>query len=118
MKNILSDYTNWSWDPLWNSSKLLEQLDNHTMVLHLKYIAEVCMLKRARDFVCISHWHQQKDGSYVLVARSVEYPDCPPTTECVRGQILTLGYLITPHPKNPNHSQVSYISHLVRAKIF
>jgi len=115
VKNAVLDFANMNkWDPLFETAKELEALDNRTAVFQFKYMAKACILKRARDFVCITHWYQKTDGSYTMVGRSVEHPNCLPNVNgpYLRGEILSIGYIIAPKNGDLNVSELTYISHL------
>eukprot|EP01119_Soliformovum_irregulare_P017623 TRINITY_DN5263_c0_g1_i2.p1 TRINITY_DN5263_c0_g1~~TRINITY_DN5263_c0_g1_i2.p1 ORF type:complete len:337 (+),score=48.84 TRINITY_DN5263_c0_g1_i2:99-1109(+) len=96
VKEKLISFGTMNWDPLFESARVLEQIDNRTIIWHLRYAARKCLLKRTRDFVVMGHWFEKPDGSYVCIGRSVEHPRCPVSDGCVRGQILTMGYHVRP----------------------
>ena len=47
--------------------KVLETIDNRTVVYYFHYSGRVCVIKQERDFVLVHHWYELDDGSYVLV---------------------------------------------------
>jgi len=79
--------------------------------VHLKFAAQVCLLKQKRDFVIIYHWFEQRDGSIVLVGHSVDHLDAPLVSGYIRGQVFASGYIITPKSSNRLVCKVVYMSH-------
>lgn len=66
--HILKNINNMKlWDPLIKDTTVVEVVDNHTEVVHLKFGAKVCLLSQKRDFVILRHWQERKDGSFILV---------------------------------------------------
>lgn len=92
IKNVIIDLNQWKrWDPLFEFGKLelhflfstliffsfccnigetVEVIDNHTKIAYLKYLANVCLIKQARDFVILTYWFQKKDGSFIGVTKN------------------------------------------------
>jgi hypothetical protein len=98
MKNLIIEVSNWKqWDPLFDSGVIVETIDNHTKILYVKYVANVCLIKQARDFVLLSYWYQKKDGTFIGVATSCTHPKCPDNVPgCTRGEVFNSGYEIVP----------------------
>lgn len=107
--------------------KVLETVDNHTQVIHIKYGAQYCMLKRMRDVVILYNWHVRKDGTIVLVGKSVEHELAPLEPEFTRAEVFASGYIIKPkvtffmdevvllfhrQEDNPSASVVTYLTNL------
>lgn len=62
-----------SWEPFFEQGMIVETVDNFTHVIHLKFQAHVCILKRARDFILIRHTYEKPDGSQVRLKYSIKY---------------------------------------------
>jgi len=113
IKNIIRNLTNAvSWYPLFESAKLLEFIDRNTEVWHWKFSARVCLLKQQRDFCLLRHRFDKPDGSFMLVARSIEHKLCPEEPDYTRGEILTSGFHIRQNEDNPNSSIVTYVANV------
>eukprot|EP01118_Nematostelium_gracile_P012018 TRINITY_DN4334_c0_g1_i1.p1 TRINITY_DN4334_c0_g1~~TRINITY_DN4334_c0_g1_i1.p1 ORF type:complete len:521 (+),score=118.68 TRINITY_DN4334_c0_g1_i1:88-1563(+) len=108
--NFIKNYENLRlWDPLIQEVTVVEDIDNHSQILHLKYGAKVCFLTQKRDFVVLRYWQERNDGSFVVVAKSIVHKKVPKLDDYVRGEALCTGYVITPHE---NGSQVIYLAHI------
>ena len=49
-----------------------------------------------RDFVTVRHRKEEDSGRIVISCYSVEHPDCPEVSGCVRGALGIFGYVLTP----------------------
>ena len=121
IKDALFDFQNSpKWDSLLNSVKILERIDEQTLVCvlllfvkysanfgnnclfstepppfpqitHSKYVAAYCVLKEARDFVLLWHWFRRpEDESLCIITTSVKHPDAPPIPEEGKNIIIIL----------------------------
>tara|TARA_R110002050_G_scaffold129332_6_gene250868 strand:+ start:234 stop:683 length:450 start_codon:yes stop_codon:yes gene_type:complete len=99
------------WDALLREIIVLEQIDGHTDIVLMKYVAEHCLLREARDFVVLMHWFKRaEDNSIVIVAHSIDYPKCPPQVGYTRGDMICCGYLISPLKDNYDISRVTQLA--------
>lgn len=70
-----------------------------------------------RDFVTLSTWHENEDGSLCVASRSAEecVSQCSPRKGFVRGFVHVSGYYIQPQPQSQSQSQrcckVTLIAH-------
>mmetsp|Transcript_3015 Transcript_3015/g.4084 ORF Transcript_3015/g.4084 Transcript_3015/m.4084 type:complete len:554 (+) Transcript_3015:1-1662(+) len=111
VKDLLLDFNRAKeYDPLFKASRLVDQIDPATQIIHLMFQTRMCMLKTARDFCILYHEHKRDDGAYALVGRSVVHPSCPPSQGYTRAEVLESGYFIRPKTSNKNSSIVVYIS--------
>jgi len=97
------------YDSMCESGEVIKTLDKQTHICHLKFSTRVCILKQARDFVLARHKYKKQDGTMILVATSIDYPDIPPNKNYLRGQIFCGGFVAV--PKGENVSEVSYVSY-------
>lgn len=68
VKTVIKDLTQANkWDPLFLEGKIIEQLDKHTEILHLKFSAKYCILEQKRDFTILYHWFEKPGGSILMV---------------------------------------------------
>eukprot|EP01103_Thecamoeba_quadrilineata_P003209 TRINITY_DN1300_c0_g1_i1.p1 TRINITY_DN1300_c0_g1~~TRINITY_DN1300_c0_g1_i1.p1 ORF type:complete len:199 (-),score=28.70 TRINITY_DN1300_c0_g1_i1:134-730(-) len=79
-----------------SSCRVLEDLDRNTNILHIFFKTRACrFVSAARDIVCVRHWYRLHQRTFLVLFRSVDYPNCPPQSGVVRADALTSGYLIT-----------------------
>jgi StAR-related lipid transfer protein 10 len=64
-----------------------------------------------RDFCMISGTFKEEDGKIVIIATSVEHPDCPEVKKVVRAECVIGGWIITPDSEDPEHKcSVYYVT--------
>jgi len=97
------------YDNMCESGEVVQILDKHTHISHVKYSTRVCLLKQARDFTLVRHKYKKQDGTHILVGCSIDYPDIKPLKGYTRGKILCGGFVAI--PKGENFCEVSYISY-------
>jgi len=100
------------WDSMFVEGKVVEVVDSHTEILYLKYARKTCLLTSLVDVVIICHWYRKRDGSFVVMGRSVQHPEFPPQSTCLRAEVYSSGYVISPIKDDANKSTVTYICHL------
>lgn len=61
-----------------------------------------------RDFCMISATFKEDDGKYVIIATSVEHPDCPDVKKVVRADLIIGGWIITPDATDPENKCYAY----------
>jgi len=113
LKNVITSIERIKeYDPLFESGRVVEVIDNHTQIVYLKFAASACFVQQKRDFVLMWHWFEQKDGCVVITGRSVEHEDCKEDDpKCERGIIYSSGWIIRPTEDNPKKSIATYIVH-------
>jgi len=100
---------NWyEWDPFLKEVQIIEELDEKNRYVYLLYKGMFPVLPR--DIVYLQTWGE-KDGSFVVYAKSTEHPKQPlkPLNECVRANVLGAGFAIK--PIGPTVSLITYIPH-------
>jgi len=100
------------YDYMFVEGKVVEVIDSHTEILHMKYKAKTCILTRFVDIVIVCHWYRKRDGTYVVMGRSIEHPNYVPQPSCYRAEVYSSGYIISPVKDDLNKSTVTYICHL------
>jgi hypothetical protein len=69
--------------------EVIESIDEHTDVIRLMfrplYLFPAWTL--SRDFVLYRYWRLEPDGSYVVCFESMDHPKCPPSPDCIRGEM-------------------------------
>lgn len=48
---------------------------------------------KSRDFVLVSRVFRE-ENKWIIVAKSIEYPDIPPIKESVRGELKIAGWVL------------------------
>lgn len=61
-----------------------------------------------RDFCMISAGFEDTDGTYIIIATSVEHPDCPEVKKCVRADLTIGGWIIAPDADDPDSKCWAY----------
>ena len=96
-------------DKLFQTGRILEQINERTDVRHCVFEGTKCLIKQKRDFVYLTHWKKRKDGSIIIIGKSVPRDDVPSPEKSVRGEILTSGWIIKPDTKHSS-SFCAYIT--------
>jgi hypothetical protein len=52
-----------------------------------------------RDFIVLTTWREDADGSFYVSSRSAPDEYCPPKSDYVRGNIIVSGYHLKPRDK-------------------
>jgi len=99
------------FDRMCESGEIIQILDKRTHICQLKFSTTICISKQSRDFVLARHNYAKQDGSLIIVACSVDHPDCPKLKGYIRGEIFCGGYVVQPVPENKNQCIVTYISY-------
>uniref|UniRef100_A0A453MP78 START domain-containing protein n=1 Tax=Aegilops tauschii subsp. strangulata TaxID=200361 RepID=A0A453MP78_AEGTS len=91
------DVTRYEWDCSFRYGSLVEEVDGHTAIIYHKLQLHWCpMLVWPRDLCYVRYWRRNDDGSYVVLFRSVEHPNCGRQRGYVRAFIESGGFKITP----------------------
>uniref|UniRef100_A0ACD5TL84 Uncharacterized protein n=1 Tax=Avena sativa TaxID=4498 RepID=A0ACD5TL84_AVESA len=91
------DVTRYEWDCSFRYGSLVEEVDGHTAILYHKLQLHWCpMLVWPRDLCYVRYWRRNDDGSYVVLFRSIEHPNCGRQRGFVRAFIESGGFKISP----------------------
>ncbi|VAI52451.1 hypothetical protein VPH35_107666 [Triticum aestivum] len=91
------DVTRYEWDCSFRYGSLVEEVDGHTAIIYHKLQLHWCpMLVWPRDLCYVRYWRRNDDGSYVVLFRSVDHPNCGRQRGYVRAFIESGGFKITP----------------------
>uniref|UniRef100_A0A0E0MDF0 START domain-containing protein n=1 Tax=Oryza punctata TaxID=4537 RepID=A0A0E0MDF0_ORYPU len=91
------DVTRNEWDCSFRYGSLVEEVDGHTAILYHKLQLHWCpMLVWPRDLCYVRYWRRNDDGSYVVLFRSTEHPNCGRQKGYVRAFIESGGFKISP----------------------
>ncbi|KAK3125928.1 hypothetical protein QOZ80_7BG0611530 [Eleusine coracana subsp. coracana] len=91
------DVTRYEWDCSFRHGSLVEEVDGHTAVLYHRLQLHWCpMLVWPRDLCYVRYWRRNDDGSYVVLFRSTEHPNCSRQPGFVRAFIESGGFKICP----------------------
>uniref|UniRef100_A0A8I6Y5Q2 START domain-containing protein n=1 Tax=Hordeum vulgare subsp. vulgare TaxID=112509 RepID=A0A8I6Y5Q2_HORVV len=91
------DVTRYEWDCSFRYGSLVEEVDGHTAIIYHKLQLHWCpMLVWPRDLCYVRYWRRNDDGSYVVLFRSIEHPNCGRQRGYVRAFIESGGFKITP----------------------
>ncbi|GMF34814.1 unnamed protein product [Phytophthora fragariaefolia] len=96
------------FDEMTKEVKVMEKLSEASEVRRVT--AKSVMFTAARDFSVVSTYRQEASGRILIATRSVEF--VPERKGYVRATILISGYVVTPHPTNPNECEMSVIAHM------
>ncbi|KAL6657427.1 hypothetical protein ACP70R_005207 [Stipagrostis hirtigluma subsp. patula] len=91
------DATRYEWDCSFRHGSLVEEVDGHTAILYHRLQLYWCpMLVWPRDLCYVRYWRRNDDGSYVVLFRSTEHPNCGRQRGFVRAFIESGGFRIYP----------------------
>ncbi|KAL6896952.1 hypothetical protein ACP4OV_007524 [Aristida adscensionis] len=91
------DVTRYEWDCSFRHGSLVEEVDGHTAILYHRLQLQWCpMLVWPRDLCYVRYWRRNDDGSYVVLFRSTEHPNCSRQRGFVRAFIESGGFRIYP----------------------
>ncbi|KAL6629675.1 hypothetical protein ACP70R_029440 [Stipagrostis hirtigluma subsp. patula] len=91
------DATRSEWDCSFRHGSLVEEIDGHTAILYHRLQLQWCpMLVWPRDLCYARYWRRNDDGSYVVLFRSIEHPNCGRQRGYVRAFIESGGFKISP----------------------
>nr|XP_010906231.1 protein ENHANCED DISEASE RESISTANCE 2 isoform X1 [Elaeis guineensis] len=96
------DGTRFEWDCSFQYGSLVQEVDGHTAILyHRLQLDWFPMFVWPRDLCYVRYWRRNDDGSYVVLFRSREHPNCGPQPGFVRAHIESGGFNISPlKPRN------------------
>mmetsp|Transcript_33797 Transcript_33797/g.40846 ORF Transcript_33797/g.40846 Transcript_33797/m.40846 type:complete len:556 (-) Transcript_33797:334-2001(-) len=88
------------WDASVDSANVIEEIDSHSAVLHIKYKpvtgAFWPLWSRPRDLCIMRNWRREEDGSYIIIYQSTQHSSCPTQKGYVRAYLHGGGYTIAP----------------------
>ncbi|URD98896.1 START domain containing protein [Musa troglodytarum] len=91
------DGTRFEWDCSFQHGSLVEEVDGHTAILYHRLQLEwFSRFVWPRDLCYVRYWRRNDDGSYVVLFRSREHPNCGPQRGFVRAHIESGGFKISP----------------------
>ena len=83
-------------DPQFHSGRVLHRFDEHTIVLYWRFYGKLGVA--GRDFVNLSHWRLERDGTLVHVAWSIPWEGAPTPEGVVRAHAHIGGWIARPRP--------------------
>jgi len=83
-------------DPQFHSGRVLHRFDEHTIVLYWRFYGKLGVA--GRDFVNLSHWRLEPDGTLLHVAWSIPWEGAPAPEGVVRAHAHIGGWLARPRP--------------------
>lgn len=99
------------WNPGFQESELLEQLDAETYLLHVTFQPLLGGIVQARDFCCVERIKCiVSEGSVYTITGSVEHPACAPTNGKVRADYHPSMWFMKPVDSTPEKTTVTRIS--------
>ncbi|CAL5061195.1 unnamed protein product [Urochloa decumbens] len=108
------DSTRYEWDCSFRQGSLVEEVDGHTAVLYHRLQLHWCpRLIWPRDLCYVRYWRRNDDGSYVVLFRSTEHPNCGRQRGYVRAFIESGGFKICPL-KSRNGRPRTQVQHLMQ----
>uniref|UniRef100_A0A453QGH8 START domain-containing protein n=1 Tax=Aegilops tauschii subsp. strangulata TaxID=200361 RepID=A0A453QGH8_AEGTS len=108
------DVTRYEWDCSFQYGSLVQEVDGHTAILYHRLQLNWCsMVVWPRDLCYVRYWRRNDDGSYVVLFRSTEHPNCGPQPGFARASIESGGFKITPL-KPVNGRPRTQVQHLMQ----
>ncbi|XP_077234808.1 protein ENHANCED DISEASE RESISTANCE 2-like isoform X1 [Tasmannia lanceolata] len=108
------DGKRFEWDCSFQYGSLVEEVDGHTALLyHRLQLDWFPMFVWPRDLCYVRYWRRNDDGSYVVLFRSREHPNCGPQPGFVRAHIESGGFNISPL-KSRNGRPRTQVQHLMQ----
>ncbi|XP_042435733.1 protein ENHANCED DISEASE RESISTANCE 2-like isoform X2 [Zingiber officinale] len=98
------------WDYCFNEASIIEHLDGHTDIIHVKFRHDwLPRGMKPRDVLIRRYWRREEDGTYVILFQSVFHQKCQPHRGCKRAYFKDGGYVITPI----NQGKESVVKHML-----
>ncbi|KAF8670391.1 hypothetical protein HU200_050694 [Digitaria exilis] len=108
------DATRYEWDCSFRQGSLVEEVDGHTAILYHRLQLHWCpRFVWPRDLCYVRYWRRNDDGSYVVLFRSTEHPNCSRQRGYVRAFIESGGFKICPL-KSHNGRPRTQVQHLMQ----
>ncbi|XP_028553621.1 protein ENHANCED DISEASE RESISTANCE 2-like isoform X2 [Dendrobium catenatum] len=108
------DGTRFEWDSSFQYGSLVEEVDGHTAILyHRLQLGWLSTLLWPRDLCYERYWRRNDDGSYVVLFRSMEHPNCSAQPGFVRAHIESGGFKISPLKSRDGRTRTE-VEHLLQ----
>ncbi|XP_057315186.1 uncharacterized protein LOC130656366 isoform X2 [Hydractinia symbiolongicarpus] len=107
---IRNPTTRFIYDNMLKRNTVIKEISERHRIVHMRHETHACFVKQARDF-CVLTVERVEQQRYVLGAVSVDIPECPPVRDCVRGKVISSGWIVEPiYLNGKSCSRVTYIS--------
>ncbi|CAD8102519.1 unnamed protein product [Paramecium sonneborni] len=93
------------YDSLFDSGYMHKKLDQDTGILYQRF-KTIKIVVKSRDFVLVSRVFRE-ESKWIIVAKSIEYPEIPPIKESVRGELKIAGWVLQ---KTPSGTKACFIT--------
>ncbi|CAK84664.1 unnamed protein product (macronuclear) [Paramecium tetraurelia] len=80
------------YDSLFDSGYMHKKIDQDTGILYQRF-KTIKIVVKSRDFVLVSRVFRE-ENKWIIVAKSIEYPDIPPIKDSVRGELKIAGWVL------------------------
>jgi len=90
------------WDPFYRSGRVVESPDKDHDIIHCRYSLDTPLVSD-REFVYLENRRRYDDGKIVVLAFSIPREDIALLPGCVRGEVVTTGFVIV--PSRPTESE-------------
>lgn len=97
------------YDDMTKEVKVLEKLNANTEVRLAS--CKGIMFTSPRDFCVVTTYREEADGRVIIATRSVDHP-AGHRSGYVRAHMLISGYIVTPHPSDPNKCELKVVAHI------
>jgi len=84
------------WDDLCDGGEILEDIDEATKIVHMRFSTTYCILRQARDFIILRHLYEKENGNIILLGISAPNETYPPTEGYDRGEVRIAGFVAKP----------------------
>ncbi|MCO5606865.1 hypothetical protein L7F22_061056 [Adiantum nelumboides] len=92
-----TDESRKEWDSTFHHGIMVKEVDGHRAILYHRLQLGWCSwLVWPRDLCYMRYWRRIENGTYIVLFRSAEHPNCPPQPGCVRAYIESAGFRISP----------------------
>lgn len=96
------------YDTRFQKGVTIEELDKATSIFHLEYTP--VWPTSGRDFCSISIKRHLKEKMYAIAVKGVEHPNCPPTKNMVRGEVMIGGFVVKEISADPPLVELTYVT--------
>merc|ERR1711916_320775 len=96
------------WDEMYTGGRELEEYSDFCRARHLAFKGQFTVSPRD---LCVLNGakvdYQRRE--LLAIGVSITHPDCPEVKGHVRAELHPSGFLLQPHPNNPDHTLVTYV---------
>jgi len=89
-----------NWDITFSHGRVLQTVDGHSDIIQLVYrpltVWGLWPQPAPRDLCLRRYWRREEDGTYMILLRSHDHPDCPKIPGYVRANLAGGGFVISP----------------------